>query len=194
MNLPNKITLARIIMAALIIIIILFPFHTVGITGTKLFINEAIVVDIRYLIAGVLFFIASFTDLIDGYIARKYNLVTDAGKILDAIADKVLVNAVLVALAARGMIHPLIPIIVISRDVIVDSIKMIAGSKKEVVAASKLGKVKTAFMMSGITLSLFYNLPFELWNLNVSNLLLIFAVILSVMSAFDYYYKYKEVI
>ena len=194
MNLPNKITLLRIILAALIIVIILFPLHTVGITGTKVFINEAIVVDARYFLAGFLFLIAALTDFIDGYIARKCNLITDMGKILDAIADKVLVNAVLVALAARGMIHPLIPIIIISRDIIVDSIKMIVGSKKEVVAASTLGKIKTVFMMSGITLSLFYNLPFELWNLNVSNLLLIVAVTLSVMSAFDYYYKYKDVI
>ena len=194
MNLPNKITFARIILTVIIVIMILFPFNTIGITTTKLFINEAIVVDVRYLIAGILFLIASLTDFLDGYIARKHNLVTDLGKILDAIADKILVNAVLVALAAQGLIHPLIPIIIISRDIIVDSIKMIVGNKKEAVAASNLGKAKTLFMMSGITLSLFYNLPFELWNLNISNLLLIVATILSVVSAFDYYYKYKEVI
>lgn len=194
MNLPNKITIFRIILTIFIIIIILFPFHAVGITTVKLFINESIVVDIRYIIAGVLFFIASISDFIDGYIARKYNLVTDLGKMLDAIADKILVNTVLIALSSQGLIHPLMPIIIISRDIVVDVIKMIVGSKKEVVAASKSGKIKTIFMMTGITLTLFNNLPFELWNLNVSNILLIIATVLSVLSGIDYYQKNKAII
>ena len=194
MNLPNKITFIRIILTIFVVILILFPFHAIGISELKLFINESIVIDVRFIIAGVLFLIASLTDFLDGYIARKLNLVTDLGKILDAIADKVLVNAVLVAMASRGMIHPLIPIIIISRDIVIDAIKMVVGNKKEVVAASKLAKVKTIFMMSGITLSLFYNLPFELWNLNIANLLLIVATIFSITSAIDYYQKYKDVL
>ena len=158
MNLPNKITLARIIMTLFIIIILLFPFDAVGINSTKLFISEAIVVDIKYLIAGALFIIASATDFIDGNIARKYNLVTDLGKMLDAIADKLLVNSVLIILACQGLIHPIIPVIIVGRDTIVDIIKMIVGSKKAVVAAIKSGKFKTIFMMIGISLTLFNNL------------------------------------
>ena len=95
---------------------------------------------------------------------------------LDAIADKVLVNCILVILAATGFIHPIIPVIIIFRDTVVDSIKMIAGNKGHVVAAIKCGKWKTACMMLGITLTLFYNLPFETWNIQVSDILLIKSV------------------
>ena len=79
MNLPNKITISRIILTIFIIILLLFPFDAAGINMPKLFINESIVVDVTYLIAGFLFIIASLTDFADGDIARKYNLVTDCG-------------------------------------------------------------------------------------------------------------------
>ena len=98
MNLPNKLTMARIFISIIIIAILLFPFDSMGITTTKFFINESLVVDIKYLIAGVLFIIGSLTDFLDGYIARKYNLITDFGKLIDAIADKMLVNSVLIIL------------------------------------------------------------------------------------------------
>ena len=101
MNVPNKLTMLRIIIALFIIIILIFPFDATGIVLPKLFVNERIVVDIRYLIAGVLFVIASLTDFVDGRVARKYNLVTDFGKMIDAIADKILVNSVLIILEAK---------------------------------------------------------------------------------------------
>lgn len=194
MNLPNKITIARIIMTILIVCILLFPFDALGISATKLFINESIVIDIKYLIAGVLFVIASVTDFIDGYIARKYNLITDLGKMLDAIADKFLVNAVLIILSSQGIIHPIIPVVIVTRDVIVDVIKMIVGNKRHAVAAIKSGKVKTIFLMIGITLTLFGNLPFELINIQVSDILLIIATVLSIYSGIQYYQMNKEVI
>lgn len=194
MNLPNKITMSRIILSVIIIIIMLFPFGSAGIDIPKLFINETLVIESKYLIVGVLFVIASLTDFVDGHIARKYNLVTDFGKMIDAIADKVLVNTVLIILAASGFISPIIPVVIIFRDTVVDSIKMIAGSKGNVVAASKAGKLKTACMMVGITLTLFYNLPFELWNIKVSDVLLIIACILSIVSAIEYYNVNKKFI
>ena len=180
MNTPNKLTMFRIFLTLFIVAILLFPFSAMGINVTQLFVNESIVIDVRYLIAGVLFIIASLTDFIDGYIARKYNLITDFGKMMDAIADKILVNAVLIILCAQGFIHPIIPVVIILRDTFVDSIKMVAGSKGNVVAASKLGKLKTACMMVGLALTLFYNMPFELWNLRIADFLLILAAILSV--------------
>ena len=183
MNLPNRITMARIFLSILIIAILLFPFDAVGITTLKLFINESIVVDVKYLIVGGLFIVASITDFVDGYIARKYSMVTDLGKMLDAIADKVLVNSVLIILATSGFIHPLIPVIIVCRDTFVNTIKMIAGNKGKVVAAIKSGKLKTICMMIGISLTLFYNLPFELWNLRISDVFLYVACILSVVSA-----------
>lgn len=194
MNLPNKITLIRIFLTCLVVIILLFPFDAVGLTATKLFINEAMVVDLRYFIAGALFIIASLTDFLDGYIARKYKMVTDLGKMLDAIADKFLVNSVLIILASQGLIHPIIPVIVVTRDTVVDIIKMIVGAKKEVVSAIMSGKVKTIFMMLGITLTLFNNLPFELINIKVSDVLLIIATVLSVYSGIQYYQQNKKVL
>lgn len=194
MNLPNKITLVRIFLAIFIIILLVFPFDSAGIQLPELYVNESIVINIKYLIAGVLFIIASLTDFLDGYIARKYNLVTDFGKMMDAIADKVLVNSVLIILASTGFIHPIIPIIIIMRDTVVNSIKMIAGNKGKVVAAIKSGKIKTALLMVGIVLTLFYNMPFELWNLKVADLLLIVASIMSLVSGFQYYYMNKDLI
>ena len=134
------------------------------------------------------------TDFLDGYIARKYNLVTDFGKLVDAIADKVLVNSVLIILAAQGFIHPIIPVVVILRDSVVNSIKMLAASKGKVVAAIKAGKIKTACLMVGIVLTLFYNLPFELWNISVGKVLLLIATVLSVTSGIQYYTLNKHLI
>ena len=190
MNLPNKITVLRIVLTITIIVVLLGGNYTVSIFGfeiPKLFVNEAIVVDLKYIIAGVLFVIASITDFFDGYLARKYNLITDFGKLVDAIADKILVNSVLIILASQGFIHPIIPVVIIMRDSVVNSIKMLAASKGKVVAAIKLGKVKTACMMTGISLTLFYNLPFELYNISVSKALLFIATILSVISGRQYY-------
>lgn len=187
MNLPNKLTIMRIIMSIFIIFLLLFPFQTAGINIPTLFVNETIVIDIKYIIAGVLFIIASLTDFFDGYLARKYNLVTDFGKLLDAIADKVLVNSVLIILSAQGFIHPIIPVVVIIRDSIVNSIKMVAASKGKVVAAIKSGKVKTACLMIGIILTLFYNLPFEFYNIRVADFLLFVAAALSIISGIQYY-------
>ncbi len=194
MNLPNKITMARIYISIFIIAILLFPFDNAGIIVPKLFINESIVVDIKYIIAGVLFIIAAASDFVDGYVARKYNLITDFGKMMDAIADKVLVNSVLIILASQGFIHALIPVIIILRDTVVNSIKMIAGSKGNVVAASMLGKIKTVCLMVGIVLTLFYNLPFELFNFRVAELLLTIACILSLISGYQYYSANKKYI
>ena len=194
MNLPNKITMSRIFMSLFIIILLLFPFDAAGISLPKLFINESIVIDIKYIIAGILFIVASLTDFVDGYIARKYNMITDLGKMLDAIADKVLVNAILIILASTGFISAVIPVIIVVRDIVVDTIKMIAGNKGRVVAAIKSGKLKTTCMMVGLTLTLFYNLPFELWNIKVADVLLIIAAILSLVSAIEYFYMNKDLI
>lgn len=193
-NLPNKITLLRIILSFVVVIILILPFDMMGINIPKLFINTKIVVDVKYFIAGALFIIASLTDFLDGYIARSRNLVTDFGKMIDAIADKMLVNSVLIILAASGFIHPIIPVIIVMRDSVVNSIKMIAGSKGKVVAAIKSGKLKTACLMTGIALTLFYNLPFELINIRVSDFLLFIAAILSLISCGQYYLMNKDLL
>lgn len=119
-------------------------------------------------------------------------MVTDFGKIMDAIADKILVNGVLIILACKGFVSVIIPVIVISRDTIVDSIKMVVGNKEGAVGASKAGKLKTICMMCGVTLMLFYNLPFELIGIRVADFLIILATVLSVISGVQYYLNYKD--
>ena len=197
MNLPNKLTMARVVMAVVIILVLLGGDYTQSLFGfeiPKLFVNETLTVDFKYIIAGILFILASLTDFLDGYIARKYNLVTDFGKLVDAIADKILVNSVLIILAAQGFIHPIIPVVIIIRDSVVNSIKMLAASKGKVVAAIKSGKIKTACLMVGIVLTLFYNLPFELWNISVAKVLLFIATILSIVSGVQYFVLNKHLI
>lgn len=193
MNLPTKITVLRLILTVFIILLIYVPFSLFGISFPKYDIN-GVAVELNYIIAGVIFIIASITDFLDGYLARKNNQVTDTGKMLDAIADKVLVNPILIILAANGFINSIIPVIIITRDIIVDAIKMEASSKGKVVAAIKSGKLKTATMMIGLTLVFFYNMPFEFINIRVDLFLLYFACIMSIISACEYFNLNKNII
>lgn len=192
MNLPNKITMARIVLSILLLILLIFPFNLCGIEFPTYELFGTINVNLLYIIGGVIFLVASLTDFMDGNIARKKKLVTDFGKVMDAIADKVLVNGVLVVLACNGLISKVIPVIIITRDIFVDSIKMVAGSKGKAVGASILGKLKTICMMSGLTLTFFYNIPFELIGLDVANGLLYIACVLSIISGVQYYLVNKE--
>ncbi len=192
MNVPNRITICRIVLAIILLILMTFPLNRIGFNFPEIMINQEFIIDSKYLICGVIFLIASLTDFLDGYLARKYNLVTDFGKVTDAIADKILVNGVLVVLACEGFISVIIPVVIISRDIFVDSIKMIAGQKNEVVAASKTGKAKTVFMLVGITLLLFYNLPFSLFGIKPARVLIMIATVLSILSAIQYYTKNKK--
>lgn len=193
MNLPTKLTISRIILSIIIIFILIFPFHSVGIQWVTFKVDN-ILISLQYIIAGVLFIIASFTDFLDGNLARKNNQVTDLGKMLDAIADKVLVNSVLIILAYKGMIPIVVPVVTVFRDTFVDAIKMQAAKNGKVVAAIKSGKLKTATLMVGTTLAFFYNLPFELWSLGISDILLIIATVLSVISGIQYYVENKELL
>lgn len=192
MNTANKITMSRIIMSAIIIVLLLFPFEKVGIDMPSYLFNGNIYISLKYLVAGVIFVIASITDFFDGYVARKYNMVTDFGKMVDAISDKLLTNSVLIILACDGMVSPVIAVVIVVRDIVVDSIKMIIGNKGKAVAAIKVAKFKTASLMFGLALTLFYNIPFELINLRVSDFLLVLAAVLSVISGIKYYMMAKE--
>ncbi|MDD2469408.1 MAG: CDP-diacylglycerol--glycerol-3-phosphate 3-phosphatidyltransferase [Bacilli bacterium] len=194
MNLANKFTVVRIVLSLVIILLLLFPFYAINVEFPTFLVEGKILVDSKYIIAGIIFVIAALTDFVDGYIARKYNMITDFGKLMDAIADKVLVNSVLIILASSNHINPIVAVIVIMRDTIVNSIRMLAASKGKVVAAIKSGKFKTACMMTGLSLTFFYNLPFELWNIKVSDFLLITATVLSMISAVQYYVMNRELI
>lgn len=193
MNTPTKLTFLRIILTIVMIIILIFPFYLVGFNFPQYEVG-GIYIRLEYIIAGVVFIVASLTDFLDGYLARKNNQVTDLGKMLDAIADKALVNSALIILAYKGFIPVAIPVIIIFRDTIVDAIKMQASSKGKVVAAIKSGKIKTASMMVGLVLTFFYNLPFEFWNIRVSDFLVYFATIMSIISMIEYFNLNKKLI
>ena len=191
MNLPNKITIVRIILSVLIIVMMLIPWYSLGVEWPVYQVGN-VQVDLKYIIVGILFLVASLSDFLDGYLARKNNQVTDFGKVADAIADKILVNGLLIVLAYERIISVIIPVVIITRDIVVDSCKMISGNKGKVVAASILGKLKTICMMCGVTLILFYNLPFELISFPLADIFLIVATLLSVISGCQYYYNSRE--
>ena len=193
MNLPTKITVVRLILTVFILLLLCIPFSYFGFNFPK-YDFYGVPVELNYIIAGVIFIIASLTDFLDGYLARKNNQVTDLGKMLDAIADKVLVTPVLIVLAANGFIPVIIPVIYITRDIVVDAIKMQAAKSGKVQAAIKSGKYKTAFMMIGLSLTFFYNIPFEFINIRVDLGLLFLACILSIVSAYEYYKINKSLI
>ena len=194
MNLANKLTISRIVMAVIILLILLIPFEDFGISIPSFYVMGKVLVDIRYLIAGFLFVIACVTDYLDGSIARKEKKTSDFGATLDAIADKILVNGVLIILAYQGFISIIIPIVIVLRDICIDALRVLSAKNKVIIKASKWGKVKTVFMMCGVSLLLFYNLPFEIWGFYVADLLVSIATILSVISAVLYFIRAKDLI
>lgn len=143
MNLPNKLTLFRIILVPIMVII---PF--LGIQGRFLGIPTS------WLIIDLIFIIASITDKLDGYLARKNNQVTTFGKFLDPLADKILVLAAMVMLVEMAKLPAWIPIIVLAREFIVSGYRLVAVEKGgQVIAASKWGKIKTVTQMIAIILA-----------------------------------------
>lgn len=193
LNLPNKLSISRIIITILIIFLLLFPFDLINVSF-PVYDIKGVELDIKLVIAGLLFIIGSLTDFLDGMIARKYNLITDFGKTVDAIADKALVSSSLIILAGIGMVNPLVPAVIVFRDIVVDAIKMQSAAKGKVVAAIKSGKIKTMVQMIGTSLVFFGNLPFSLFGLELGNLLLYIAVILAIWSMIEYYTLNKEII
>ena len=191
-SIPNILTIVRIILAVFAILFVCiyksWPTEAFWYTfndGTK------VAVPITYILAGVFFVIACITDLMDGQLARKYHWISDFGKLWDPIADKILINGVLIGLAVNGSIPVFISIIMICRDIIVDASRMYASTKGKVVAANIWGKLKTVFQMIAIILILFSfgivivsnNLVFQYL---VQNFFLLVATVFSVVSGVIY--------
>ncbi len=192
MNLANRLTISRIVMSLFIMVFLLIPWNEFNINFPTFLAGGKVLVDVRYLIVGLVFIIASITDYFDGRIARSKNMCSDFGACLDAIADKILVNGLLIILAYQGFISEVIPVIIITRDVIVDALKTLSASKGTVVKANIWGKIKTACMMIGLVLVLFYNMPFELWNIKLDYIFVYLATVLSVVSGIIYYFQIKK--
>ena len=175
MNLPNKLTILRTILIPFFLIFIYTDFWGKG--------NAYIAVSI--------FIIASLTDLLDGKIARKYNLVTNFGKFMDPLADKLLVCSALIALVDLGKLAGWIVIVIIAREFIISGFRLVASDNGVVIAASYWGKFKTTFQMIMIIL-LVLDLPFK--YMNIINMAVVYiALALTVISLIDYIAKNYKV-
>ena len=193
MNLPNKLTIFRIILVPIAILVYLFPYEQFGIHFASLEFGPTSISYLNLIVLGI-FIIASFTDFLDGKIARKNNLITTFGKFADPIADKLLVNSLFIILSFKHII-PVIPVVLmLARDTVVDGCRMIAASNGVVVAAGILGKLKTVLQMITICLVLINNLPFELWSLPVSTFLVWFTTFVSIVSGYSYFSQLKKYI
>ncbi len=179
MNLPNQLTIFRVIL--------IVPFVLLLLGGQAGWFGESTVMP--DMIALAIFIIASLTDLIDGKIARKYNLVTNFGKFMDPLADKLLVCAALIALVEMGRIPSWVVIIIISREFIISGFRLIASDNDVVIAASYWGKFKTTFQMVMVCLMI-ANIP-QLAIL--TNIIMWVALALTVISLVDYLVKNKDV-
>ncbi|AIC94768.1 MULTISPECIES: CDP-diacylglycerol--glycerol-3-phosphate 3-phosphatidyltransferase [Shouchella] len=188
MNLPNKITIARICLIPLFMLFLLvdLPF------GELEMFNDTIAVSL--LIAALIFVIAAGTDWLDGYYARKLNLITSFGKFIDPLADKLLVTAALIGLVEIQLIPAWIAIVIISREFIVTGIRLVAAAEGDVIAASNLGKWKTLTQMVAIIATLLHNIPFSAISFPFADLMLYVAAILTIWSGVDYFVKNKHII
>ena len=186
MNLPNKITTFRLICVFIIDALILIPFETF----CDVPIIPSLNISLIYLIVLILFILASFSDFLDGYIARKYNMVTNYGKFMDPIADKLLVNSLFILLTQYGplKIPAIIPLVMVARDIIVDVMRMLAMEQGKVVAANIFGKMKTVTQMVALIFVLLNDWPFSLLNLNFSISIIIcyIAMAISLLSGIIY--------
>lgn len=176
MNLANKLTLSRVLM------IPLFVFFLLKGTDTYLY------------IAGVIFIIASLTDLLDGYVARSRNLVTKFGKFMDPLADKLLVMSAFVCFVELKMVPSWIVIIILAREFIVSIFRAVAASEGVVIAAGKLGKYKTTTQMITIILLCFGNFPFGNFNIPMDQIFLYICAVLTLASGVDYILQNKQVL
>ena len=176
MNLPNKLTIFRVILIPFFVFFMLAP----NMTG------------INHYIAAAIFIVASLTDLLDGKIARKYNLVTNFGKFMDPLADKLLVCSAMICLIQTGQLAAWIVVIIIAREFIISGFRLIASDNGVVIAASYWGKFKTTFQML-MVIVLILNVQMPFFQI-LGKILTYAALILTVVSLIDYIVKNKDVL
>ena len=193
MNLPNRISLFRLILIPIVVAVWIFPYAQLGIE-LPVYYFRYVSLSLKNIIVCILFVIGSISDFLDGYLARKNNQVTSFGKFIDPIADKCLTTTLFILLGVSDTI-PVIPVVVmVWRDIVVDGIRMIASDRKVVMAAGIWGKIKTFSQMVCITLELLNNLPFEFAGIPFADILLWFSMIISVIGGVDYYNQAREFI
>lgn len=175
MNLPNKITIFRVIMIPIFLVFLLIP----GIPNGKY-------------IAATIFIIAALTDFLDGYLARKYHLITNFGKFMDPLADKLLVCSALICFVQLELLPAWIVIIIISREFIISGFRLVASDNGVVIAASWWGKIKTNVQMI-MSVLLMFHLDFYAFHV-LEQVFIYLSVILTVVSLIDYMYKNKNIL
>ena len=208
MNLPTKITVTRIV-AIVIMIIALFVLSVIP--GWKTIEIPTTGINLVFLIIFIFFVLASFTDYLDGHLARKNNQVTDLGKFLDPVADKLLINSLVIFLIAPSIFAPYIPgdlnqigfnmwcaIILVVRDIVVDALRFIAASKGKVIAANIFGKLKTVLEMVAIGVVLLNGFPFGYFDsgwgaFRIANILVYLATAASLVSGIIYVVQNRHV-
>jgi len=188
MNIPNQITVSRVIMIPIFVIFMLIDFGW----GDVTFLGATIPVE--HLIGAIIFIVASVTDFIDGYYARKYNLVTNMGKFLDPLADKLLVAAALVILVDLGYAPAWVVIVILSREFAVTGLRAILAEGGEVVAAKQLGKIKMWTQIVAISALLLHNVFFEMFSIPFATIMLYVAMFFTVWSGWDYFYANRRVL
>lgn len=187
-NIPNKITISRIILIPLFMIFFLTPIDL----GSLNILNHEL--PTAHFLGAILFIVAASTDWLDGYYARKYNLVTNFGKFLDPLADKLLMTAALIALVELLLLPAWIAILILSREFAVTGIRLVAAADGQVIAASKLGKWKTVFQIIAVSALMLHNLPFEIIGFPFATIALWIATILTIISGWDYFVKNKHIV
>ncbi len=176
LNLPNKITVLRIALVPVYIFLQLFMSWEGG-----------------RLLAFIVFIVAAVSDYVDGYIARKQGLVTNFGKLMDPMADKLLVYAALLCFVELGYVSAVVTFIIVARDLFVSSVRVMAAHGGVVLAAEKLGKVKTAVTMTWLIYVMFYRYVGldDFWTF-IDGGLMALAVVLTVVSGWQYYSQNKQ--
>lgn len=174
MNLPNKLTLLRIFLIPVFILVMLFDIPN------------------KFLIACLIFIFASITDALDGKIARKYNLVTDFGKFMDPLADKLLVISALTCMIEVGLVSSWMVIIIVSRELSVSILRAIAAAEGKVIAASSGGKLKTTTQMISVVVLLLGAQYQNQLILNIGNIFILIATLITLYSGGEYLYKNKN--
>jgi CDP-diacylglycerol--glycerol-3-phosphate 3-phosphatidyltransferase len=187
-NLANKITLARIFLVPVVMIFLLVRLNlgVIRFGGGEITISE--------IIAAAIFILAAITDGLDGYIARKKKLVTNLGKFLDPLADKLLISAALISLVEMQRLEAWIAIVIISREFAVTGLRLVAAAEGQVIAASVLGKLKTIVQIIAIVVLIVNNFPFSTIAFPFDEIITWVAVIITLLSGIDYFSKNYQVI
>ncbi len=188
MNLANKITIARIFLVPVVIFLLLVRFDFLSVT-----INHRTTTGSE-MIAALVFIVAAATDGLDGYIARKRKIVTNFGKLLDPLADKLLISAVLISLVEMQRLSAWVAILIISREFAVTGLRLVAATEGIVIAASKIAKWKTATQIVAMVALIINNFPFSYVNFPFDQLMVYVMVVTTVISGIDYFVKNKHVI